>query len=228
MKHAILSLVLAVTAAICITGCSTLENKAFGLASNGTVMKVETTGSQTSGTIAPNVLFGTVQNSLATAPALPDGKKTQVVVAYTEAQSSMAAVFGHKAVTRTFTYIGNPSESAAETSARMDAVAKVLTSNDVQAETANKVESADSSNSAASSAAAVTATISSVTDSAGVTYGRASSGDNGTIAYAWTSSGDSPVTVYTASATPVVGDALYSNNALTTKLDATVASVVSK
>lgn len=110
-------------------GCSTLESIAFGTASNGTVLKAETTGSTTSGTLAPNIFAGTVQNSIASAPALKEGEKTQIVVAYTESQSFWASILGLSAITRTFTYIGNPSESAAETSARMDGFAKVLTSN---------------------------------------------------------------------------------------------------
>lgn len=158
MKRSIFAALVAGFLLIACVGCGSLESKAFGLASNGTVMKVETTGSTTSGTIAPNVLFGTVQNSLASAPALEDGKKTQVVVAYTEAQSSVAAMFGSKAVTRTFTYIGNPSESAEETAARLNAVAAVLTSNDVQAQPAASASAASTSDAATASETASPAT----------------------------------------------------------------------
>lgn len=160
MKHITITLLITLAALFCVAGCSSLAPKAVGLASNGTVMKIETTGSTTSGSIAPNLLFGTVQNSLATAPALEDGKKTQVVVAYTEAQNSLAAVFGSKCVTRTFTYIGNPSESAEETKARLESVAKILTSNDVQAQTATAGDTATASDSATS----VTSTTNTTTE----------------------------------------------------------------
>ena len=111
---------------VLLAGCSSLESKAVGIASNGTVIKAETTGSATSGTALPNVLFGVVQNSVATAPALKDGDKTQVVLAYTESQNWFAALFGFTAITRTFTYIGLPSESAEQTKIRFEAAAELL------------------------------------------------------------------------------------------------------
>jgi len=133
MKKLTLALALALTLLTlwCVTGCSSLSAKAVGIASNGTAIKIETTGSATSGTVLPNLLIGTVQNSIATAPIIKDGEKTQVVVSYTESQSALSAVFGHTAVTRTFSYVGLPAETADQTKARLDAVAKVLTANSV-------------------------------------------------------------------------------------------------
>ncbi|MDD3886466.1 MAG: hypothetical protein PHI35_06325 [Victivallaceae bacterium] len=121
-------------ATVCITmlaGCTAIKSAAFGIASNGTVVKIETTGSTTSGTVAPNLMIGTVQNSIASAPALPGDAKTQIAVSYTESQSGLAAVFGHTAVTRTFSYVGLPSETAEQSKVRLEAVAAVLKSNAV-------------------------------------------------------------------------------------------------
>ena len=111
----------------CLTGCA--SGKAVAIASNGTVVKLETTGSTTSGTIAPNVLLGVVQNSIATAPALKEGEKTQVSIAYTESHSWIAEIFGLTSITRTFSYIGLPGESAEQTKIRLDALEKILTAN---------------------------------------------------------------------------------------------------
>jgi len=131
MKKFTLALTVVLLTLWCVTGCSSLSAKAVGIASNGTAIKIETTGSATSGTVLPNLLIGTVQNSIATAPAIKEGGKTQVVVSYTESQSALSAVFGHTAVTRTFSYVGLPAETAEQTKARLDAVAKVLTVNSV-------------------------------------------------------------------------------------------------
>lgn len=114
-------------AAASLTGCSALSDKAVAIASNGTAIRVETTGSTSSGTISPNLLLGTVQNSIATAPALDQDKSTQISVAYTESGSFFGSLFGIDAKTRTFSYIGLPAEDAAQTKARLEAVASVLT-----------------------------------------------------------------------------------------------------
>lgn len=150
MKHLLLLMAAAVIAIG--TGCSTFENIAFGMASNGTVVKGETTGSTTSGSVAPNVLVGTIQNSIASAPALDQTKKTQVVLAYTESQSFLASLFGLTAITRTFTYIGNASESAEDTTARMNALAKVLTCNSQPPDSKTGSTSTTASSSATTSA----------------------------------------------------------------------------
>lgn len=113
---------------VLISGCTT-TGKAVAIASNGSVLKLETTGSTTSGTIAPNVLLGVVQNSIATAPALKEGDKTQVCISYTESHSWIAQIFGLTSITRTFSYIGLPGESAEQTKIRLDALEKILTAN---------------------------------------------------------------------------------------------------
>lgn len=127
IAQAILWLMLACWLVLCMTGCITTE-KAVAIASNGTVVKLESIGSPTSATVAPNILMGVVQNAIATAPALKEGEKTQVSIAYTESHSWLAAVFGVTATTRTFSYIGLPGETAEQTKVRLEALVKVLTS----------------------------------------------------------------------------------------------------
>lgn len=111
---------------LALAGCASLETKAVAIASNGTVIKAESMGSATSSTVLPNIMLGIVQNSLATAPALKDGDKTQVVFSYTESQNWFAALFGFTAITRTFTYIGLPSETAEQTKVRFEAASAFL------------------------------------------------------------------------------------------------------
>ncbi len=128
--------VMIIAAETTMPGCTAIKTAGIGIASNGTVMKIESTGGSVSGTVAPNVLFGTVQSSIASAPAMSADNKTQVAIAYTESQSGLAAVFGHTAVTRTFSYVGLPSETAEQSKVRLEAVARVLTSNAVGGGTA--------------------------------------------------------------------------------------------
>ena len=109
-----------------LAGCASLETKAVAIASNGTVVKAESMGSATSSTVLPNIMLGIVQNSLSAAPALKDGDKTQVVFSYTESQNWFAALFGFTAITRTFTYIGLPSETAEQTKVRFEAASAFL------------------------------------------------------------------------------------------------------
>ncbi len=133
-------LVFALIICVCVTGCAT-AGKAVAIASNGTVVKLETTGSTTSGTVAPNLLLGVVQNSIATAPALKEGEKTQIAIAYTESHSWLAEIFGLSAVTRTFSYIGLPGETADQTKIRLEALEKILTANTKKAESSGPGES---------------------------------------------------------------------------------------
>ena len=119
-------IVLAGLLIMALAGCASLETKSVAIASNGTVIKAETTGSASSGTALPNVMLGIVQNSIATAPPLKDGEKTQVVFSYTESQNWFAALFGFTAITRTFCYIGLPSETAEQTKVRFEAASAFL------------------------------------------------------------------------------------------------------
>lgn len=122
-KGAIALLLMAV---LClVSGCSALENKAFALGSGVDAFKLETSGGVSTGTILPNLILGGAVNTLATAPAVADGAKTQVVFVRSRRNSFFGELFGIDAVTESVSYIGSPGETAEETSERMKAFASL-------------------------------------------------------------------------------------------------------
>lgn len=122
-KGAIALLLMAV---LClVSGCSALENKAFALGSGVDAFKLETSGGVSTGTVLPNLILGGAVNTLATAPAVADGVKTQVVFVRSRRNSFFGELFGIDAVTESVSYIGSPGETAEETSERMKAFASL-------------------------------------------------------------------------------------------------------
>lgn len=117
--------ILLIVLLIALTGCTVLENKAVGIGSGVDAFKLETTGSLSSGTILPNIIAGGAVNSLATAPAIKEGDKTQIVFVRSRRNSFFGELFGIDASTESISYIGAPNETAAETAARFDGFAKV-------------------------------------------------------------------------------------------------------
>lgn len=107
------------------TGCSALENKAFALGSGVDAFKLETSGGVSTGTVLPNLILGGAVNTLATAPVVADGAKTQVVFVRSKRNSFFGELFGIDASTESISYIGSPGETAAETAARFEAFAKI-------------------------------------------------------------------------------------------------------
>lgn len=107
------------------TGCSTLENKAFALGSGVDAFKLETSGGVSTGTVLPNLILGGAVNTLATAPAVADGAKTQVVFVRSKRNSFFGELFGIDAVTESVSYIGTPGETAEETAERLRAFASL-------------------------------------------------------------------------------------------------------
>lgn len=107
------------------TGCSALENKAFALGSGVDAFKLETSGGVSTGTVLPNLILGGAVNTLATAPAVVDGTKTQVVFVRSRRNSFFGELFGIDAVTESVSYIGSPGETAEETATRIEAFSKI-------------------------------------------------------------------------------------------------------
>jgi hypothetical protein len=125
MKRFSVILALAALAAILLPGCTALENKAVGIGSSVDALKIETTGSTSSGTILPNLIAGGAVNTLATAPAIQEGTQTQVVFVRSRRNSFFGELFGIDASTESISYIGAPNETPEATAARFEAFAKV-------------------------------------------------------------------------------------------------------
>ena len=126
MKRFSVILALAALAAILLPGCTALENKAVGIGSSVDALKIETTGSTSSGTILPNLIAGGAVNTLATAPAIQEGTQTQVVFVKSRRNSFFGELFGIDASTESISYIGAPNETPEATAARFEAFAKVM------------------------------------------------------------------------------------------------------
>ena len=124
-KMILLWLLLAVGIALLCSGCSSLENKAFATGSTVGAMKLETTGSVSSGTVFPNLLLGDAVTTVATAPALKEEDSTQVVFVRTFRRSFFGTLFGLDVGSESISYIGAPGETAADTNARFEAFAKI-------------------------------------------------------------------------------------------------------
>lgn len=114
------------TVAFVLTGCTALENKAVAIGSGVDAFKIETTGSTSSGTILPNLIAGGAVNTLATAPAVPEGTQTQVVFVKSRRNSFFGELFGIDASTESISYIGAPNETPEATAVRFEAFAKVM------------------------------------------------------------------------------------------------------
>jgi len=123
----ILLLIIAIGLCVLGAGCTSLESKAVGIGGGIDGLKLETVGSLASGTLLPNLILGGALSSIATAPVVQDGDKTQIVFVMTCRNSFFGSLFGIDASTKSISYIGAPNETAAETAARFEAFAKVLT-----------------------------------------------------------------------------------------------------
>lgn len=141
MKKITLFLSVLASVLVSVTGCTALENKAVGIGSSVDALKIETTGSTSSGTILPNLIAGGAVNTLATAPAIQEGTQTQVVFVRSRRNSFFGELFGIDASTESISYIGAPNETPEATAARFEAFAKVMKARESTGTHANARES---------------------------------------------------------------------------------------
>ncbi len=110
-----------------VVGCAALETKAVAIASGIDAMKVETTGSVSSGTVLPNIILGGAVNSICTAPVMDTGKTAQPTYSKSRRNSFFGSLFGVDNTTETIAYTGVPGETADETVKRCQALACLST-----------------------------------------------------------------------------------------------------
>lgn len=118
----------AIALSTCMTGCAGLEDKAVAVAGGIDAMKIETTGSISSGTVLPNIIVGGAVNSVCTAPAVDNGKTAQPTYSKSRRNSFFGSLFGVDNTTETIAYTGVPGETADETAKRCKALAGLSTS----------------------------------------------------------------------------------------------------
>ena len=125
MKKFFISTIFSAAAIFIFTGCAALENKSFASAGGVDAMKVETSGSTSTGTILPNIIVGGAVSAIATSPAVDQEKTTAPVFSKAKRNSFFGELFGIDCSTTALVYIGTPGESADETVKRMEAIQKI-------------------------------------------------------------------------------------------------------
>lgn len=119
---------LAFTLVLLLSGCAALETKAVAVASGVDAVKIETTGSVSTGTVLPNIIMGGAVNSICTAPVMDNGKTAQPTYSKSRRNSFFGSLFGVDNTTETIAYTGVPGETADETAKRCKALAGLSTS----------------------------------------------------------------------------------------------------
>lgn len=137
---------------IILTGCAALETKAVAVASGVDAVKIETTGSVTTGTVLPNIIMGGAVNSICTAPAMDAGKTAQPTYSKSRRNSFFGSLFGVDNTTETIAYTGVPGETADETAKRCQALSALSTTTAESQNSSADTSAEKSSDSAGSSA----------------------------------------------------------------------------
>ncbi len=120
------ALAILVMVALFVSGCVT-ENKAVGLSSGSDGFIVKAPGSfQTGSTSFVDIWLASNCFSYASAPALKDKERTQIVFTMSIRRSFFGSLFGVDSTSSTMTYIGNPGETAEETAKRLKAFKSVM------------------------------------------------------------------------------------------------------
>ncbi len=138
------------TLVLLLSGCAALETKAVAVASGIDAMKVETTGSVSSGTVLPNIIVGGAVNSICTAPVMDNGKTAQPTYSKSRRNSFFGSLFGVDNMTETIAYTGVPGETADETAKRCKALAGLSTSSSTAktSDTATSTQTTDTTTTA--------------------------------------------------------------------------------
>lgn len=123
MKKIILPL-FALVLTLC--ACASLSEKSVAVASRVDALKIETSGSASSGTISPNIMVGGGANCLSTSRAFLDSERAVPTFSYSSSGSFFGSLFGLDVSSTTMTYTGSVDESAAETAARLSALEKMV------------------------------------------------------------------------------------------------------
>lgn len=127
IRVCLIGMALGLSMASVMTGCAALETKAVAVASGVDAVKIETTGSVSTGTVLPNIIMGGAVNSICTAPVMDNGKTAQPTYSKSRRNSFFGSLFGVDNTTETIAYTGVPGESAAETEQRCKALAGLST-----------------------------------------------------------------------------------------------------
>ncbi len=103
------------------TNNSVLTEKTVVTAGSTSAVKLESTGSTSSGTITPNFLVGSGTGSVSTCPQ----KNNKVAIGMSWSAGILSSISNASASSGSFTYIGADGESAEETKTRLNAVVEL-------------------------------------------------------------------------------------------------------
>lgn len=106
-----------------------MDGRSGAMATQVTGGKLETTGSISSSTVAPNVMGGSISTAITTSVPVKQGQVAPPSVALSYNSSWLGKLFGFSNDSYSFAYTGVPGESAQDTISRLqsfsDAVATV-------------------------------------------------------------------------------------------------------
>lgn len=122
----IIEFLVALVAVVTLAGCASLAGKAVGAAGAVDALKIESSGSTSTGTPTPNIIAGGAVSAVATSPSMEDGKTAAPVFSYARRSSFFGSLFGLDCDTIAAVYIGSPGETAADTAARMNAISAAI------------------------------------------------------------------------------------------------------
>ncbi len=108
-----------------MTGCTALTEKAVAAAGGVDAVKLETSGSTSTGTILPNITLGGAVSAVATAPGVEDGKTGAPVFSWSKRNTLFGELFGLDCSTQAMVYIGVPGETASDTKTRIDSIKSI-------------------------------------------------------------------------------------------------------
>ena len=105
------------------TSESAARHKDFAIGGAITAVKVETTGSSSSGTLLPNFIIGGGATGVASSPS----ESTRPVINFSRSAGVLSSLTNSSAYSGSLNYIGTPGETSAETAARLKGVLGALT-----------------------------------------------------------------------------------------------------
>jgi hypothetical protein len=94
-----------------LAGCTSLQNKTFGAAGSVQAVKIETTGSTSTGTLLPNVILGGANSAIATMPEAQNRR----VLSYSKSSSILGSLTSASSGGISFVYISAVGETVDET-----------------------------------------------------------------------------------------------------------------
>lgn len=111
---------------LALAACASLSEKSVAVATRTDALRIESSGSAASGTLAPNIVVGGASNCVSTSKAFLDSERAVPTFAYSESASFFGSLFGLDVGSKSMTYTGAVDETAEEIAARLRALSSFI------------------------------------------------------------------------------------------------------